>query len=236
MRVEQIGDCTLYLADCREVLPTLGKVDRIISDPPYGVSDGVGSGLRKNRKSKTAYNCFSDTEQNCIDVIIPSVSAALNLAKSGAITTGFRMMHHYPKPAHVGSFQYPASTVMSCWGPCLWQPIFYYGKDPYQGHLRPDSFKNCNDVDRDTNHPCPKPLATWTKLVARTSLRNDVVLDLFTGSGTTGVACVNLVRKFIGIELDPDYFDIACKRIAEAYKQPRLFDEPTPKPKQDSFI
>jgi DNA modification methylase len=53
------------------------------------------------------------------------------------------------------------------------------------------------------------------------------------GSGTTGVACVNLGRKFIGIELDPDYFEIACKRIAEAYKQPRLFDDPPPKPVQE---
>jgi DNA modification methylase len=53
------------------------------------------------------------------------------------------------------------------------------------------------------------------------------------GSGTTGVACVNLGRKFIGIELDPDYFEIACKRIAEAYRQPRLFADPPPKPVQE---
>ncbi len=61
------------------------------------------------------------------------------------------------------------------------------------------------------------------------------ILDPFMGSGTTGVACVNLGRKFIGIEIDETYFDIACKRIEEAYRQPRLFEEPAPKMKQDTM-
>jgi site-specific DNA-methyltransferase (adenine-specific)/modification methylase len=63
-----------------------------------------------------------------------------------------------------------------------------------------------------------------------------VTLDLFMGSGTTGVACGKLGRKFIGIELEPRYFDIACRRIDDAYKQPRLFAEPSQKPKQQSFL
>ena len=63
----------------------------------------------------------------------------------------------------------------------------------------------------------------------------ETILDPFMGSGTTGVACVNLGRSFTGIELDPGYFDIACKRIEEAYKQPRLFEEPAPKPVQEKI-
>jgi DNA modification methylase len=59
-----------------------------------------------------------------------------------------------------------------------------------------------------------------------------VVLDPFMGSGTTGVACIKLGRRFIGIEIEPKYFDIACRRIEEAWKQPRLFEEPRPKPQQ----
>ena len=62
------------------------------------------------------------------------------------------------------------------------------------------------------------------------------VIDPFMGSGTTGVACVKLGRKFIGIELDPTYFDIACKRIEEAYRQPDMFIAPPPKPVQDKLI
>ena len=63
----------------------------------------------------------------------------------------------------------------------------------------------------------------------------ETILDPFMGSGTTGVACANLGRSFIGIEIDPGYFDIACRRIEEAYRQPRLFEEPAPKPVQDAF-
>ena len=62
-----------------------------------------------------------------------------------------------------------------------------------------------------------------------------LVLDPFMGSGTTGVACANLGRTFVGIEREPTYFDIACRRIEEAYRQPRLFAEPEPKPVQPSF-
>jgi site-specific DNA-methyltransferase (adenine-specific) len=62
------------------------------------------------------------------------------------------------------------------------------------------------------------------------------VLDLFMGSGTTGVACAQRERKFLGIERDQRWFDIACRRIEEAYRQPRLFDEPPPKPVQDKLF
>jgi DNA modification methylase len=63
-----------------------------------------------------------------------------------------------------------------------------------------------------------------------------LVLDPYMGVGTTGVACANLGRRFIGIEREPTYFDIACRRIEEAYRQPRLFDEPPPKPQQGSLF
>lgn len=63
-----------------------------------------------------------------------------------------------------------------------------------------------------------------------------IILDPFMGSGTTGVACVKLERKFIGIEIDPTYFDIACKRIEEEYKQPRLFKTTKGKPEQSKMF
>jgi len=78
-------------------------------------------------------------------------------------------------------------------------------------------------------HPTEKPVGLMRKLLQKTA---GIVLDPFMGSGTTGVACVKLGRKFIGIELDPKYFDIACKRIEEAYKQPDMFIEPSKKAEQ----
>jgi site-specific DNA-methyltransferase (adenine-specific) len=86
---------------------------------------------------------------------------------------------------------------------------------------------NCADV------PTQKPLALAQAFVADFTQQGDVVLDPFAGSGTTGVAALQLGRRFIGIELDPLHFDVACRRIAEAARQPSLFDAaPQPKPQQ----
>ena len=77
---------------------------------------------------------------------------------------------------------------------------------------------------RNSEHPCPKPIGFMRKLVGRmTPSVDDVVLDPMMGSGTTGVACANLGRKFIGIEIERKYFDIACERIDNAYRQKRMF-------------
>jgi site-specific DNA-methyltransferase (adenine-specific) len=88
-------------------------------------------------------------------------------------------------------------------------------------------------VERNQQHPTQKPLALMRHIVKVSARLGDAVLDPFAGSGTTGVACVNLGRSFIGIERDPKYFDIACRRIEEAQKQTALFPhEPPPAPEQ----
>jgi DNA modification methylase len=78
----------------------------------------------------------------------------------------------------------------------------------------------------DFNHPTVKPLAVMQKIIRSTSDRAQIILDPFMGSGSTGVACVKEGRSFVGIELDEDYFDIACKRITDAYAQPDMFVVP----------
>ena len=88
----------------------------------------------------------------------------------------------------------------------------------------------------DREHQTEKPVDLIEAIVETVSGEGMTVLDPFMGSGTTGVACVNLGRKFIGIEIEPRYFDIACRRIEEAYKQPRLFAEPRQEPKQEVLI
>lgn len=243
-RIETIGDATLYLGDCRDILPSLAFVDVTVADPPYGVAGGWGSGLRKgggkakSRASKSAYatDAFDDTPAYIGSVVVPALTLCIERFGRAAITPGLRHQRLYPDPAHVGSFQYPGSTVMSCWGPVLWQPILYYGRDPHQGRLVPDSRPNCNDVDLDTPHPCPKPLKQWTWLVQRASGAGELVLDPFMGSGTTGVACLQHGRRFVGIEIDPAYFDVACRRLETAHRQPRLFAEPALKPVQPSLL
>ncbi len=228
-RVEIIGNATLYLGDAREIVPQIERADLVLFDPPYGVAGGWGSGLRKmtarSHKIDYASGLFADTPEYVRDVVAPLVEYCVDRFGRVVLTPGIRCQRLYPQPAHVGSFQYPGTTVMSCWGPVLWQPILYYGRDPHQGRLRPDSRPNCNDVDRDTPHPCPKPLKQWSWLVDRTSLTGETVLDPMMGSGTTGVACANLRRTFIGIEIDPVHFDTACRRVEDAQRQGQLFGE-----------
>ena len=85
-------------------------------------------------------------------------------------------------------------------------------------------------------HPTQKPLGVMEWCIGHLPPNTRTILDPFMGSGTTGVACARLDRKFIGIEREPSYFDIACRRIEEAYRQPRLFAEPPPKPVQGSLL
>ena len=90
----------------------------------------------------------------------------------------------------------------------------------------------------DMGHPVAKPFEWMNRLVSLATTNDQTVCDPFMGSGTTGVACATLRRKFIGIEIEPTYFDIACKRIEAAYRQRDLFrDEPqAPKPVQQSLL
>lgn len=217
---EEIGEAILYCGDCRDIIPDL-SVDAVITDPPYGI-DKAKSSLVGGSKGDYDTNLFMDTQENLINNIVPAFLEAKEIATRAIITPGQINIYRYPEPDHMGVYYYPASCSISRWGGRLWQPILYYGKDPHQGKLLPDS-KVANDSDRTTDHPCPKPINSWTWLVNRTSLPNETILDPFMGSGTTGVACANLGRKFIGIELEPKYFYIACERIEAAYAQGRLF-------------
>lgn len=216
-QIEQIGDCTLYLGDCLEILSTLDKVDAVVTDPPYGI--GVPS-TRWGGKAETwdadthargvraaieiagesvvfGGNYYSLPPSRCWLVWDKMISPGLNLAGAELAWTnitrvGVRLKRH------------------------LWSGPFREGSEPRNGH------------------PTQKPLAVMQWAVGYVA--GDSVLDPFMGSGTTGVACVNLGRKFIGIEIEPKYFDIACQRIEDAYKQPRLFDDPPPKMEQEPLL
>ena len=220
-RIETIGDCTLYLGDCREILPLLPKVDAVVTDPPYGVNLGVDG---PTALGKTAYASFDDTPENVIAVCVPIIRWAIENVGRVVMTPGNRNCHDYPKPDEVGAIYNPAGAGFSRWGFTTSQPIYYYGKDPHGANKKPHSLQSVETADKN-GHPCPKPERLMRWLVARGSLAGDRILDPFMGSGTTGVACVKLGRKFIGIEIEPKYFDIACKRIAAAYAQPDMFIE-----------
>ena len=219
MRVERIGDATLYLGDCRDVLPTLGKVDAVITDPPYGIGEDGGRRGRKGQNIRVLPKMGWDASRPAKSTFAQILSAA-------------------PVQIIWGG-NYFADLLPPSKGWLYWQKLM--GGDFSDGELawtnRDKALREftCCPKGKGGLHPTqkPVPLMEWCLGFlpdART------ILDPFMGSGTTGVACVNLGRAFIGIEREPSYFDIACRRIEEAYRQPRLFEEPAPKPVQYSLF
>jgi site-specific DNA-methyltransferase (adenine-specific) len=250
MREEIIGDCRLILGDCLEVIPELGKVDHVITDPPYEeVMQSKWGVLSKKKKVK--YIHHESLVFNSIDNMREDVVFKINYICRGwsiifCMAEGVRAWRDcievsgakykramvWVKPDAMPQFNGQGPSVGHEMMVASWHGI---GKSKWNGGGKPGTFYFCKNSP-DSKHPTQKPIALITELVSLFSDKQQTILDPFMGSGTTGVACVKLGRKFIGIELEPKYFDIACRRIEEAYKQPDLFIEQQAKPKQDSFI
>jgi DNA modification methylase len=243
----QIGDCTLYRADCLEVLPTLapGSVDAVVTDPPYGISYGKqpfqGGKVRpRNGKYAKPVNNWHPTSHKWDGEIKPDwCVAACNAASVVAWFGQWRMrdtvsqmMPHdlraeivWVKDVHVSP---PCPLAMRD------ERIWIFS----DRGISPTRFETSvwNEPIIPTfayrHHATEKPLALMERLASWIDAQT--ILDIFMGSGTTGVACVRLGRKFIGIEIEKRYFDIACKRIEKAYqdKAAPLFGDYAPKAKQ----
>lgn len=218
----QIGDCTLILGDCLEVMKELEPVDAVVTDPPYGI--GEANGKNKSRSKLVASVDYGSKawDNGTADAAIYS---AIDLCKSAIVFGG----NYYALPPSSCWLVWDKENGKSDFADCelAWTNLpKSVRKIRYMWH----GMLRANNEPRGS-HPTQKPLG-----VMRWCLNHvpnaETILDPFMGSGTTGVACVQLGRKFIGIEQDPDYFQIACERIEEAYKQPRLFDEPKPNPIQ----
>ena len=233
-RREVIGDCTLYLGKSQDIISCLGKVDALITDPPYGINGSNGTiGKKRNKGGYTGL--FPDTPEYIRDVIVPIIEASLFISDRGAITTGGKNCGFYPNPTAVGGYVQNASSGLCVWGSCTLQPIFFYGRDPRIGKTITPITYHLNEAPAKVGHPCPKPQKAWTWLVNKSATFGQTVLDPFLGSGTTLISCASLGLRGIGIEMDPDYFEIACKRVQKAYDQPDLFVAPPTPPTQEGF-
>lgn len=208
-----LGDCALYLGNCLDVMRDMPdkSVDAVITDPPYG--------------NNTEYKSYLDTRENLEKLVPLFMEQAKRISDRVVAASGIWNMWLYPVPTWVLNWTNSAGIGSGPWGFICWQPILVYGKDPYlqdgKGR-RPDTlFQKLNQV-ADIDHPCPKPDNVMRWIIDRTTREGETILDPFMGSGTTGVACVQTGRKFIGIEIEPKYFDIAVKRIKDAQQQMRL--------------
>jgi len=213
-----------------------GCVDAVVTDPPYGVNfTGKAGHYRNNPNARRTdtYSMYEDTEENWIAIILPAIEMAISLADCAAICMAETRIFDMPK-GNLGGFFMPNGCGRSAWGFQCFMHVVYYGRDPYMARglgSRPNGKYGVYGNDSNTiNHPCAKPLAVMRWLVARVSLPGQTVFDPFMGSGTTGVACVQTGRKFIGCEIDEHYFNVAKTRIEAALMQPRLLDVEPPPP------
>jgi len=205
-----IGDCTLYLGDCLDIMPTLGKVDAVVTDPPYGLGDW------NNRGTNAARPFDSDKTQEWDKPIsYEHIAAIRGISKHQILWGG----NYY-------SDLLPRTKQMLVWNKMIRGMHFNDCELAWCSGWREASrmFDYSPSSMEPKQHQTQKPLALMEWCLGFLP-DAQTILDPFMGSGTTGVACVKLGRKFVGIEIDEDYFDIACKRIADAYRQPDFFVE-----------
>jgi len=221
-----LGDCRLIVGDCLEVMKTIPdkSVDAVITDPPYGI------GFK--------YATYNDTPEGYGDWLWSVIELAESKCKPGSPVFVFQAMlnvryfstwfnREWRIFAACKNFvQMRPTTMQYAFDPVLvwWTEGEKYSegtlsRDWFIGDTNPSSHTGLNNVD---GHPCPRPLNQMIHIVNQWVRPSGYTLDPFMGSGTTGVACVQTGRKFIGIEIDPKYFDIAVKRIKDAQQQMRL--------------
>lgn len=207
-----IGNATLYLGDCRNVLPTLGKVDAVVTDPPYGIGkDGQvrttgGNGGRKAYAFKGW-----DSERPAKDVFDAIIALSDNI-----IIWGGNYFADILPPSGKWLVWDKGQRINQSDGELAWTS--------WNGALRIKVLNRVELMKDGAEHPTQKPLRLMRWCIDQTGTAQ-TILDPFMGSGSTGVAAVDMGRAFIGIERDPDYFDIACKRIEDAQRQGSLFGE-----------
>jgi DNA modification methylase len=217
-RVEHIGNAVLHLGDCREILPTLGKVDAVVTDPPYGMkwntdssrfSGGQPSSAFKRGRGRSDWGAIAEDDQ--------AFDPAPWLAFPKVVLWG---SNHYAERLPVGTTLVWIKRSDAGFGSFLSDAEVAWMKGGHGVYCRRDT--SLASHTRERHHPTEKPIGIMRWCIEKTGV-SQMILDPFMGSGTTGVAAVQMHRQFLGIEREPKYFDIACKRIEDAQRQGSLF-------------
>jgi DNA modification methylase len=208
----QIGDATLYLGDCQDILPTLPKVDAVITDPPYGMRrDGKPKSTSRHGGHK-GYEFLGWDDGTPPRKVFEAIFELSNVQ----VIWGGNFFTQYLPPSMGWLFWDKGQRISQSDGELAFTNI--------QKALRVFTLNRAAIAQDGAVHPTQKPLALIKWCIEQAG-HPQTILDPFMGSGTTGVAAVQMGRKFIGIEREPSYFDIACERIENAYKQGSLFVE-----------
>lgn len=209
--IVRIGDATLYHGDCLEILPTLPKVDAVITDPPYGMA------FQSNRRTVDHAPIANDGDDRMLQW-----ACQIPVAHSRYVFCRWDNLRVVPMPKSCVTWvknnwsmgdldhEHARQTEVA---------LFWPGDDHGWPEKRPTDVVHAARTGNEF-HPTEKPVHLMEQVCRWT---RGLVLDPFMGSGTTGVACAQLGRKFIGIEIERKHFDIACERIDNAYRQQRMF-------------
>jgi DNA modification methylase len=225
VRVETIGPHALYLGDCLEILPEIGDVDAIVTDPPFSFAGGISNGRGSIVDDQFFKHWWKDVCKNLTKISKPEIEGFIwcDWKTAQVIASGFledqvyglrisQMLYHYREMPGMGRpFRSSVDMVAYLRGPKssgkriqntthnLISKYWYYGKHK--------------------NHPSEKDWEIACQLIKWCSDPNDIIIDPFMGSGTTGVACMKMGRKFIGIEIKEKHFDVAYNRMRSEYEK-----------------
>lgn len=260
-REEIIGDCRLLLGDCRDILPTLEAVGHVISDPPFekeahtlqrrALGRGSADGRRDIENAALPFEAITAEDRISVSAQMSRLSRGwvLVFCQAEAVAdwrdaldaggASYRRAMVWLKPDGMPQFtgDRPGmgyESIVASWagqGKSRWFGGGRHGVFTFTKH---DS--GAGHGGAANPHPTTKPIRLMEELVRLFTAPGEAILDPYMGSGTTGAAAVKLGRPFIGIEGDATYFEIACRKIEAAYRQPRLFEEPAPKPVQLSML
>ena len=239
-RCERIGPHRLYLGDCRTILPLLGRVDAVVTDPPYGISY-----VTSHRNVAHAPAMLANDDVAPVDTVGMMSSLLIN-AGAFYLCTRFDVAEMWRQamaqsgitlktPIVWDKTNHTAGDLEGDYG-CQTELVLFGAKGRHL--LRGGRDVNLWRIPRPTfgNHPTPKPVGLMARAIRNSTDAGGVVLDAFMGEGPTGVACAKLGRRFVGIEMDAAYFETACRRVEEAHRQPDMFIEAPPKAEQLSLL
>ena len=233
MQKEVIGDAVLYCGDCLDILPTLDRVDAVVTDPNYGI--GEAAGKNASRGSAAGSNKWKGT-RNTTGAGVPSTDFGDAPWDNKPCTDQqISLMRSISDWQIIFGGNYFNLPPTSCW--LIWDKVngttdfadcemawtnldkaVRLKKYMWNGMLQ-ENMKN-KEV---RVHPTQKPVAVMEWCIGHLPAGTKTIVDPFMGSGTTGVACMNMGREFIGVEEIPQYFEIACERIENAQRQQTLF-------------
>ena len=219
--IEQLAEgVTLYLGDCREILPTLGKVDAVVTDPPYGIGENHRKVRSRGRSSarvkRVTVTDYGDFEWDCEPPSAELIDTIRGVSDKQIIFGG-NYFHLPPTKCWLVWDKLNTGDFADC-------ELAWTNLDKAVRRIQ-FHWNGCIRKERDIarEHPTQKPVGVLKWCIEHLPSKSISILDPFMGSGTTGVAAVMLGHEFIGIEIEPKYFDIACRRVSAALKQPDLF-------------